>query len=60
MKKHILTILTSLICSLTLFAADTNPKVLNDFLNRIGGKGTASRFVTIVDEALSTNGEAKK
>ncbi len=57
MKKHILTILTSLICSLTIFAADTNPKVLNDFLNRIGGKGTASRFVTIVDEALSTNGE---
>ena len=57
MKKHILTILTSLICSLSLFAADTNPKVLNDFLNRIGGKGTASRFVTIVDEALSTNGE---
>lgn len=35
----------------------TNPTVVTDLLNRIGGSGTASRFVTIVDDALSTNGK---
>lgn len=57
MKKFALIILTIILCPLLICAADTNPKVLNDFLDRIGGKGAAKRFVTIVDKTLSDNGE---
>lgn len=57
MKKFLIAILSTLLSSTTLYAADTNPQVLTDFLNRIGGKGAAARFVTIVDENLSANGE---
>lgn len=57
MKKYILIILTALIGTISSYAADTNPKALTDFLNRIGGKGAAARFVTVVDETLSTDGE---
>lgn len=48
-----------LLCHLscTLWAAETNPAALTGLLNRIGGEGTASRFVTIVDATLSTNGQ---
>lgn len=34
-----------------------NPEVLRSFLNRIGSDGAANRFVTVVDDALSTNGK---
>lgn len=36
---------------------DTNPQAVQDLLNRIGGEGTAERFVTIVDEAVAQNGK---
>ena len=40
------------------FAAETrNPEVVSALLNRIGGSGTSDRFVTIVDESLSTDGK---
>lgn len=42
--------------ALPVMAADTNPKAVADLLDRIGGTGTAERFVTIVDEALTENG----
>ncbi|MCI6295501.1 MAG: alpha-N-acetylglucosaminidase [Bacteroidales bacterium] len=45
-------------CFMTLHATGTtNPQAVTALLNRIGGDGTASRFVTIVDDALSTNGK---
>ena len=34
------------------WAADDNPQVVRDLLNRIGGTGAADRFVTQVDESL--------
>ena len=43
--------------SLTLSAIETNPPAVSDLLNRIGGAGTADRFVTIVDESLAVNGK---
>ena len=45
-------------CFMTLHATETtNPQAVTDLLNRIGGTGTSDRFVTIVDDALSTNGK---
>ncbi|MDY4558681.1 MAG: alpha-N-acetylglucosaminidase [Alloprevotella sp.] len=45
-------------CFMTLHATGTtNPQAVTDLLNRIGGDETAKRFVTIVDDALSTNGK---
>lgn len=38
-------------------AADTNPQAVSDMLDRIGGNGTSTKFVTVVDEALATNGK---
>lgn len=35
-------------------AATRNPQALRDFLNRIGGQGTADRFELVVDETLVT------
>ncbi len=35
-----------------VWAADDNPQVVCDLLNRIGGNGAADRFVTQVDETL--------
>lgn len=48
-----------LICLSVLptWAADTNPRAIQDLLNRIGGEGTAKRFVTVVDESLAQNGK---
>lgn len=48
-----------LICLAVLptWAADTNPRAIQDLLNRIGGEGTAKRFVTVVDESLAQNGK---
>ena len=43
--------------SVTLSAVETNPPAVSDLLNRIGGAGTADRFVTIVDESLAVNGK---
>ena len=37
-------------------AATTNPEAISQLLNRIGGDGTADRFVTVVDASLSTDG----
>ncbi|MBE6304979.1 MAG: alpha-N-acetylglucosaminidase [Bacteroidales bacterium] len=34
-------------------AAVTNPQPVSDLLNRVGGQGTADRFVTVLDETLS-------
>ena len=43
---------------MTLHATETtNPQAVTDLLNRIGGTGTSDRFVTIVNDALSTNGK---
>lgn len=39
------------------WAAETNPGAVTALLNRIGGEGTAARFVTIVDETLAENGK---
>lgn len=41
---------------LTAFAADNNPRAVCDLLDRIGGTGTADRFVTVVDENLAPAG----
>lgn len=41
------------------FAAQTNPKAVSDMLNRIGGQGTADRFVTILDETLDTKSDSE-
>ncbi len=37
------------ICS-GVWAADVNPKSVSDLLNRVGGSGTADRFVTVLDQ----------
>ncbi|MDO4930054.1 MAG: alpha-N-acetylglucosaminidase TIM-barrel domain-containing protein [Bacteroidales bacterium] len=37
------------------FAETTNPQAVSDLLNRIGGDGTADRFVTVLDETISTD-----
>lgn len=50
--------LLSLVMSLGAWAASVeNPTVVTEMLNRIGGTGTADRIVTIVDDALSTDGK---
>lgn len=41
----------------SLFAQTTNPEAVTALLDRIGGSGTSSRFVTIVDASLSTSGK---
>ena len=40
-----------------MMAATTNPEAVTALLNRIGGRGTADRFVTIVDESLKSSGK---
>ena len=60
--KRILNFLTvlALLCaawSPVFAASETNPTVVTGMLNRIGGAGTSDRIVTIVDDALSTNGK---
>lgn len=60
--KRILNFLTvlALLCAAwsPVFAASkTNPTVVTEMLDRIGGAGTSDRIVTIVDDALSTNGK---
>lgn len=50
-------VLLALACMQTLAAATLNPVAVTDLLNRIGGNGTADRFVTIVDESVSSNGK---
>lgn len=50
-------VLLALTCVQTLAAATQNPAAVTDLLNRIGGNGTADRFVTIVDERISSNGK---
>ncbi len=49
----------ALLCLNSLFAvaATTNPAAVTSLLNRIGGTGTADRFVTVVDESLSSSGK---
>ena len=49
--------LLALACVQTLAAATQNPPAVTALLNRIGGNGTADRFVTIVDESISSNGK---
>lgn len=50
-------VLLALACVQTLAAATQNPAAVTALLNRIGGDGTADRFVTIVDESISSNGK---
>lgn len=50
-------VLLVLACVQTLAAATQNPPAVTALLNRIGGDGTADRFVTIVDESISSNGK---
>ena len=50
-------VLLALACVQTLAAATQNPPAVTALLNRIGGDGTADRFVTIVDESISGNGK---
>lgn len=61
MKKILLLwvwLLSAGCCFMTLHATETlNPQAVTALLNRIGGNGTAKRFVTIVDDALSKNGK---
>ena len=60
MKKILLLwvwLLSAGCCFMTLHATETNPQAVTDLLNRIGGDGTSDRFVTIVDDGLSTNGK---
>lgn len=51
-----LVLFLSMVCT-PLWAAENNPKVVTDMLNRIGGAGTSERIVTILDESLSANGK---
>lgn len=51
---RLLTLCFCLCCSLAATAATTNPEAVAALLNRIGGDGTADRFVTLVDETLLT------
>lgn len=53
----IFVVLLALACVQTLAAATQNPPAVTALLNRIGGDGTADRFVTIVDESISSNGK---
>ena len=50
-------VLLALACVQTLAAATQNPPAVTALLNRIGGDGTADRFVTIADESISSNGK---
>lgn len=50
-------VLLVMVCVQTLAAATQNPPAVTALLNRIGGNGTADRFVTIVDESISSNGK---
>jgi alpha-N-acetylglucosaminidase len=52
-----LTIVAILISWFAATAAVTNPKSVSDMLNRIGGDGTAERFVTVLDETLSSSSD---
>lgn len=54
---RLLSIVTFASLWLAATAADTNPKAVTDLLNRIGGTGTAKRFVTVLDESLGSNGK---
>ena len=40
----------------TLAEQQTNPAAITSLLNRIGGEGTAERFVVVVDDALASDG----
>ena len=55
-KSILLTVLLSL-ATTAMMAATTNPEAVTALLNRIGGSGTADRFVTIVDESLKSSGK---
>lgn len=51
-------LLTAGCCCVSLYAESaTNPDAVKGLLDRIGGSGTSDRFVTIVNDALSTNGK---
>lgn len=61
MKSLSRTLAAALLGSISLagFGADSNPRAVSDLLDRIGGTGTASRFVTVVDETLAPDGSEK-
>ncbi len=56
-KTIVLALAPMLGWSFSATAADTNPTAVSEMLNRIGGAGTADRFVTVVDEDLNTSAE---
>lgn len=53
--RSLLGCLLFLIAAIGTQAQETNPQALTGLLDRIGGTGTADRFVTVVDPSLSTN-----
>ncbi len=54
-KTRALSALSALVFGASAFAAQTNPQAVTDLLNRIGGQGTAGRFVTVLDESLAAS-----
>ena len=58
MKAKILFLFAFWLCALFAASAkETNPAAVSALLDRIGGAGTAARFVTEVDAALSADGK---
>ena len=52
-----LVLLLSCFSALRLQAAEQTSSAVTNLLNRIGGEGTADRFVTLVDASLQQNGK---
>lgn len=49
-STHSLALFTALSICASTWAADVNPQSVSDLLNRVGGAGTADRFVTVLDQ----------
>ena len=53
-------IIAALVCLSTIHtwaASKKNPEAVTAMLNRIGGEGAASRFETVLDASLTSNGK---
>ena len=53
-------IIAALVCLSTIHtwaASEKNPEAVTAMLNRIGGEGAASRFETVLDASLTSNGK---
>lgn len=56
MKKLLSLVLVLSAFAVSLTAQTTNPSEVTALIERIGGEGAADRFVTVLDETLSTDG----